>query len=55
MILTFVDLATGVPERLFARVDITEEWPFVAEGTDGGRSPLGLRPFVENALLTAVY
>ena len=55
VILTFVDLATGVPERLFARVDITEEWPFVAEGTDGGRSPLGLRPFVENALLTAVY
>lgn len=28
VIVTFLDMATGVPERLFTRVDVTEEWPF---------------------------
>jgi hypothetical protein len=51
VVLTFVDLATGVPERLFARVDVTEEWPFVVGRGDAGRAPLGLSPYVENELL----
>ncbi|MET0396790.1 MAG: hypothetical protein ABW277_08210 [Longimicrobiaceae bacterium] len=47
VILTFLDLATGVPERLFCRVDVTEEWPFLADDMDGRTSPLGLLPYVE--------
>jgi hypothetical protein len=47
IILTFIDLTTGVPERLFSRVDVTEEWPFVADVSHGGAPPLGLQPFVE--------
>jgi hypothetical protein len=47
IVLTFVDLATGVSERLFTRIDVTEQWPFVADDADGGRAPLGLEPFVE--------
>jgi hypothetical protein len=48
LILTFVDLATGVAERLFTRIDVTEPWPFVADNADGSRAPLGLTPFVES-------
>lgn len=55
VILVFVDLATGVPERLFTRVDVTEEWPFIADTTDGERGPLGLLPFVENELLGVAF
>jgi hypothetical protein len=55
VILTFLDLTTGVPERLFCRVDVTEEWPFVADQADGSPAPLGLLPFIENELLAAAY
>jgi hypothetical protein len=49
VILTFLDLATGVPERLYCSVDVTEEWPFVV-GAEGGMAPLGMAPFVEAAI-----
>jgi hypothetical protein len=55
VILVFVDLTTGVAERLFTRVDVTEEWPFVADGAAGDRPALGLMPFVENQLLSMAY
>jgi hypothetical protein len=48
VILTFLNIATGVPERLFCRVDITEEWPFLADQADGSPAPFGLMPFVES-------
>lgn len=55
IILTFLDLTTGVPERLFCRVDVTEEWPFIADSTDGARSPLGMIPYVDNAVWGMPY
>jgi hypothetical protein len=54
LILTFLDRATGVPERLFCVIDVSEEWPFLADGADGSRAPLGLLPFVENQLVGIV-
>lgn len=50
VILAFVEQSTGIPERWFTRVDVTEEWPFVSDG-DGGRGPLGLMPWLENSML----
>jgi hypothetical protein len=50
VILTFLNITTGVPERLFCRVDVTEEWPFIADQPDGSPPPLGLMPFVESEL-----
>jgi hypothetical protein len=47
IVLTFIRQATGVPERLFCRVDVTEEWPFVADVVHGGSPALGLQPFIE--------
>jgi hypothetical protein len=55
VILTFVDRATGVPERVFCRVDVTEEWPFLVDGPSAGIPALGLLPYVENALLGPGY
>lgn len=49
VILTFLDLATGVPERLYCSVDVTEEWPFMA-GAEGGIAPLGMAPYIETAV-----
>lgn len=51
VILTFLNIATGVPERLFCRVDVTEEWPFLADQPDGSPPSLGLMPFVESELV----
>jgi hypothetical protein len=50
VILTFLSITSGVPERLFCRVDVTEEWPFLADQPDGSPPPLGLMPFVESEL-----
>ena len=50
VVLSFIDPNTGVAERLFTRVDVTEEWPFVVDA-DGGPGPLGLQPYIENSLL----
>lgn len=50
IILGFSEISTGVPERWFTRVDITEEWPFVSDA-DGERGPLGLQPWLENSML----
>jgi hypothetical protein len=55
VILTFLDVTTGVPERLFCRVDVTEEWPFIADSADGARSPLGMVPYVDNAVWGIPY
>ncbi len=55
VILTFVDRATGVPERLFCRVDVTEEWPFLVEGRDTSVPSLGLMPYLDNGLMGAGY
>jgi hypothetical protein len=55
IVLTFLDIATGVPERLFCRIDVTEEWPFVAGEAGVSQSPLGLMPFVENELLGLAF
>jgi hypothetical protein len=55
VILVFVELTTGVVERLFSRVDVTEEWPFISEGIEGDRPGLGLMPFIENPLLGMGY
>ena len=52
VILVFVDRATGVAERVFCSVDVTEEWPFVLGG-DGAASPLGFAPFLENGFYAA--
>ncbi|MDQ1919263.1 cyanobactin maturation protease PatG family protein [Massilia pseudoviolaceinigra] len=49
VILAFVDRATGVAERLYCTVDVTEEWPFVV-GTEASTSALGLAPFVDSAM-----
>jgi hypothetical protein len=49
VILHFLDRATGVPERLYCTVDVTEEWPFVAS-TDGSSPALGFAPFLDNVL-----
>ncbi|MEO8350885.1 MAG: hypothetical protein ABI680_04085 [Chthoniobacteraceae bacterium] len=49
VVLTFIDHATGVPERLFCRIDVTDEWPFVAEIAHGGAAPLGLQPYIETS------
>jgi hypothetical protein len=59
VILTFIDRTTGVPERLFTRIDVTEEWPFVADAPNAAAVPLGLHPFVDggwqgNSLGTAI-
>jgi PatG C-terminal len=48
VILTFLNITTGVPDRLFCRVDVTEEWPFLADQPDGSPAPFGLIPFVES-------
>jgi hypothetical protein len=50
LILTFLERATCLPERLFCRVDTTEEWPFLASPPESS-APLGLQPFVENELM----
>lgn len=55
VILTLVDRTTGVAERLFCRVDVTEQWPFVVEDLGSGIAPLAFAPYVENALLGAGY
>ena len=55
VIATFLDLTTGVPERLFCRVDVTEEWPFLADDGDGRRAPLGLLPYIETGMLGMPY
>jgi hypothetical protein len=47
VIFTFIDKATGVPERLFARVDVAEEWPFLTESAHAGAAPLGLASYVD--------
>jgi hypothetical protein len=46
VVFTFIDRATGVPERLFTRVDVTEQWPFLAAGPTGAAATLGLEPFI---------
>lgn len=55
IVLTFLDVATGVPERQFCRVDVTEEWPFVAGDGGSAHSPLGLMPFVDNELFAMSF
>lgn len=50
VILGFLDPTIGITERLFTRVDVTEEWPFVVDA-EGGPGPLGLQPYIENSLL----
>ena len=55
VIASFIDPATGVPERLFTRVDVTEEWPFIADTADGRPAPIGLLPYLDNALVGAMY
>ncbi|CAN7634887.1 hypothetical protein LJR230_004681 [Trinickia sp. LjRoot230] len=49
LVLTFLDRTTGVPERLYCTVDVTEEWPFVVGAHPSG-TPLGFAPFVETAV-----
>jgi hypothetical protein len=49
VILNFLDRATGVPERLYCTVDVTEEWPFVVS-TEGTLPPLGFAPFLDNIM-----
>jgi hypothetical protein len=49
VILSFLERGTGVPERVYTTVDVTEEWPFIA-GADGSSRPLGFAPFVENVM-----
>ena len=50
VIFSFIDHVTGVADRLFTRVDVTEEWPFVVD-SEGAVGPLGLQLYVENSLL----
>jgi hypothetical protein len=49
VILIFLDRGTGVPERLYCTVDVTEEWPFVVS-LEGAAPPLGFAPFLDNVL-----
>lgn len=49
VILKFLDRGTGVPERLYTTVDVTEEWPFVV-GAEGASAPLGFAPFLDTAM-----
>ncbi len=55
IVLSFIDSTTGVPERLFCRVDVTDQWPFIAGSPEGGAGPLGLMPFVENEIVGALF
>jgi len=48
VILSFLDRATNVPERVYCTVDITEEWPFVV-APDG----LGFAPYVDSFMYAA--
>lgn len=52
VILVFIERATGVAERVFCSIDVTEEWPFVV-GMDGAASPLAFAPFLENGFYAA--
>jgi len=55
VVFTFIDRATSVPERLFARVDVTEEWPFLADTSTSVATPLGLLPYIgDDALKMSV-
>lgn len=47
VIFTFIDRATAVPERVFTRVDVTEEWPFVIDVNQGGAFTLMLPKFID--------
>jgi hypothetical protein len=53
VILTFLERATGVPERLYCSVDVTEEWPFLVSAS-GSAAPIGLAPFIETAAFSAM-
>jgi hypothetical protein len=55
IVLSFLDSATGVPERQFCRVDVTDQWPFVTGSAEGAAGPLGLMPFVENEIVGALF
>jgi hypothetical protein len=52
VILIFLDRGTGVPERLYCTVDVTEEWPFIAS-SENVLTPLGFSPFLDNSLYAA--
>ncbi len=51
VVLSFIDSATGVVERLFSRIDVTDEWPFIAGSAEGTPGPLGFQPFIENEII----
>lgn len=51
VILTFLNRATGVPQRLFTRIDVTEEWPFLVDSLHGGAATLAMAPFVDSGAL----
>jgi hypothetical protein len=51
VILNFLERTTGVPERVYTTVDVTEEWPFVASAE--GVQPLGFAPFLENTMFAS--
>lgn len=51
VIATFIKRMTGVPERLFCVVDVSERWPFIAGTSESGTGPLAMLPFVENSVL----
>ena len=53
VILSFLDRGTGVPERMYCTVDVTEEWPFVVSA-EGALPALGLAPYVENVMYGSV-
>jgi hypothetical protein len=54
VILTFIDRVTAVPERLFTRVDVSEEWPFLADSAQAGAPPLGLARYVDHGPAGAI-
>ncbi len=47
IIMTFIDRTTGVPERVSTIVDVTEEWPFIAESHITDTAPIGMSSYVE--------
>ncbi len=51
VIATFIQSRTGVPERLFCVIDVSERWPFVAATEEVGVGPLSMIPFIENSVL----
>jgi hypothetical protein len=54
-IFSFIDRATSVPEKIFTRVDVTEEWPFILDTNQAASFPLMLSRYVDYGASGSAY